>query len=170
MPKEPHGTTRIAHGNIFNYTGVLVHQTRAMSINGKAAGIASQVRTKLDVDPYPPSVIGKRLDMGSIRIDQVPNPASCITHVIHLTGQVYSGRAYSSGLDSEAARYTAFKKGLAAIIDEIRVGRIKPTTILFPKIGCGLAGGCWERYKAAIDEFAATVPEGFHVLIVALGP
>ena len=169
MSKEGDGRLFFITGNIFDQKGVLVHQTRALSRNNAAAGIAKSVRFCLSVEPYPVSVIGKNLEMGSIRIDSVPAGSGGITHVVHLTGQLYSGHANSHGQDSSAARLVAFEKGLDTLLGHLKSERIDPTTILFPDhIGCGLAGGQWTLYRKLIADFSAMIPDGFDVKIVRL--
>jgi hypothetical protein len=73
-------------------------------------------------------------------------------------------------MPKERRRAAQVVRGSVFDYGKMAAGRVQPTTILFPeKIGCGLAGGCWEIYKKAVDDFAAATPQGFRVLIVALG-
>ena len=42
-----------------------------------------------------------------------------------------------------------------------------PTAVVFPaRIGCGLAGGRWDEYRACIEEFAAALDPALHPVVV----
>ena len=73
--------------------------------------------------------------------------------IIALYGQYGPGKPKACGYDTVQAREAGFRKGLAAIA---RLPGL--TSVAFPfQIGCGLAGGDWSSYKAALEEFAAQV-------------
>lgn len=64
--------------------------------------------------------------------------------------------------DSRAARANWFDRGLE------QLGRLGLESVAFPHgVGCGLAGGDWTVYRAAIERFAVEHPET-RVSIVAL--
>ena len=74
--------------------------------------------------------------------------------VIGLFGQHAPGRPKgNSGFDSRAARLEWFRQGLAAIA---KLPGLE--SLAFPaQIGCGLAGGDWPSFRAALEAFAADV-------------
>ena len=77
--------------------------------------------------------------------------------VVSLFGQYGPGRpaAYYKGSvpDTAAARLDYFREGLRA------VRALRPASIALPlRIGCGLAGGHWPAYRAALEEFARAAP------------
>lgn len=129
------------------------------------AGIAARVRA-LGADPYPASMIGAPVKLGSIRTDQ-PTCDTGITDVVHLYAQKHPGKPRAD--DTAEMRIEAFRNGLAILADLVHLGTMRPTTFLFPHgIGCGLAGGDWKVYRPMIDEFARSLPRTFKVVIVRL--
>ena len=86
--------------------------------------------------------------------------------VIGLFGQHAPGRPKgNNGFDSRAARLEWFRQGLAAIA---KLPGLE--SLAFPaQIGCGLAGGDWPRFRAALEAFAADVaPAGVTVTLYRL--
>ena len=80
-------------------------------------------------------------------------PGTGLRGVINLYGQDAPGKA--SAAETKAQRLTWFQNALLQLAD---VTDLK--TVAFPHgIGCGLAGGSWAQYEAALVEFAAFVPE-----------
>jgi len=74
-----------------------------------------------------------------------PHNPFCVT-------QVYPGVAKYSN-DTAAARLTYFRHAL----DKLRTV-VGDGSVAFPyKIGCGLGGGDWAQYEAALREFAQSV-------------
>lgn len=75
-------------------------------------------------------------------------------------------------LDTAEKRLEAFKTCLRLFKDELgcnnsSINLIK--SVAFPdKIGCGLAGGDWRLYKAALEDFAKNVPSDVKVYVVEL--
>ncbi len=70
--------------------------------------------------------------------------------IINLMSQFYPGRPTTSGKDSEAMRLVYFKECLDKIksIENLE-------SIAFPyKIGSGLGGGDWSKYRKLISDFA----------------
>ena len=42
-----------------------------------------------------------------------------------------------------------------------------PAAVVFPeRIGCGLAGGRWDEYRACVEEFAAALDPALHPVVV----
>jgi O-acetyl-ADP-ribose deacetylase (regulator of RNase III) len=80
-------------------------------------------------------------------------PGTGLRGVINLYGQDAPGKA--SAAETKAQRLTWFQNALLQLAD---VPDLK--SVAFPHgIGCGLAGGSWRQYEAALVEFAALVPE-----------
>ena len=71
--------------------------------------------------------------------------------VVAMFAQRNPGLPRTTGNDTDAARLRAFK----SCLDEIEKIEPRPRSIAFPfLIGCGLAGGEWRSYEAAIESFA----------------
>lgn len=61
--------------------------------------------------------------------------------------------------DSASQREAYFRDALFALDLAIRESDGKIKTVAFPHgIGCGLAGGNWQRYESMIDQFARALP------------
>lgn len=80
-----------------------------------------------------------------------------IDRIINMFGQVGMGKpgAYFNGgiPDTAADRLLYFTQCLNGL------RHLSPTSIAMPyKIGCGLAGGDWPTYLAALEKFATTNP------------
>lgn len=90
---------------------------------------------------------------------------SCL-QVIGLFGQHAPGRPKgNTGFDSRATRLEWFRQGLVAIA---KLPGLE--SLAFPdQIGCGLAGGDWPSFRAALEAFAADVaPAGVTVTLYRL--
>eukprot|EP00658_Telonema_sp_P-2_P073882 TRINITY_DN6301_c0_g1_i1.p1 TRINITY_DN6301_c0_g1~~TRINITY_DN6301_c0_g1_i1.p1 ORF type:complete len:385 (-),score=55.69 TRINITY_DN6301_c0_g1_i1:202-1356(-) len=160
-PEVQHGIEKEKIGHVIEMEGDLlecaeqfiVHQTNC--VTKRAMGLAKSLfqkyrhadcyrsRTKDDVP-------------GTIRIDSAGNDRA----VIGLMGQFHPGKPKPAGMrDSVADRERWFATGLELIgqISELE-------SVAFPDhIGCGLAGGSWDRYRQMLEQFARTVP---HVQVV----
>lgn len=80
-------------------------------------------------------------------------PGTGLRGVINLYGQDAPGKA--SATETKAQRLTWFQNALLELAD---VPNLK--SVAFPHgIGCGLAGGTWAQYEAALVEFAELVPK-----------
>ena len=80
-------------------------------------------------------------------------PGTDLRGVINLYGQDAPGKA-SVAAETKAQRLTWFTNALLQLAD---VPNLK--SVAFPHgIGCGLAGGSWAQYEAALVEFAVLVP------------
>jgi O-acetyl-ADP-ribose deacetylase (regulator of RNase III) len=127
----------------------LVHQCNCVSC--RAAGLAAALFARFpEADVYAVRRAGHDLArFGHITVHG---------RVINLYGQIAPGRAASpdgGGQDTSPRRLSAFKSGLLEIaaLPGLR-------SVAFPfGIGCGLAGGNWPDYFAALRDFAARVPE-----------
>jgi O-acetyl-ADP-ribose deacetylase (regulator of RNase III) len=126
----------------------LVHQCNCVS--RRAAGLAAALFARFpEADVYAARRAGHDLALfGHITVHG---------RVINLYGQIAPGRAASpdGGSDTAERRLSAFKSGLreVAALPGLR-------SVAFPfGIGCGLAGGNWPDYFAALQDFAARVPE-----------
>lgn len=111
-----------------------------------------------------------RAVLGTYAVARPPSADVAGPAVVALFAQWYPGKigvryartAYPpppDGLPETASRRLAwFKQALAALADgELRAGTTRPDArVGVPmRIGCGLAGGNWRLYRAALDEFAA---------------
>jgi hypothetical protein len=86
-------------------------------------------------------------------------------YVINIYGQLKPGKP-SRGLDSTASRLEAFGKALDQIAE---LPKLKSTGFPYG-IGCGLAGGDWEKYESLLKDFAEQVGErGVSVILYRLG-
>lgn len=81
--------------------------------------------------------------------------------------QFFRGQKLLQGAsDTAAERLQWFRQCLADLPGQIPQG----SSVAFPSgIGCGLAGGSWEKYSAAIEEFAR-VNGGLRVVLYASKP
>lgn len=84
-----------------------------------------------------------------------PGEIHVIGHVINMFAQVNPGPARRPNTnDAENNRLSYF----AACLEEIQRQIPKGSTVVFPwQIGCGLAGGNWEKYQPMIESFAKSV-------------
>lgn len=72
--------------------------------------------------------------------------------VINMFAQRSPGLAKSSGNDTSVARLRAF----SSCLEKIAQMEPRPRSVALPYlIGCGLAGGDWRSYEAAIETFAS---------------
>ena len=142
----------IVTGDIFEATEkYLVHQCNC--VTNKAAHLAADVFEK-----FPHS------DIYTGRVD--PDQAGQIIirgngkdqrYVVAILGQYYPGRSRypKSSLDGIPVREKYFYRGL------LRLAKVEDLeSVAFPwRIGCGAAGGDWERYLGTITNFANFVGE-----------
>ena len=83
--------------------------------------------------------------------------------VVNLMGQDRGGKPKSKAQKERRAEW--FASGLQAIAEMDHL-----ESIAFPfKIGCGIAGGSWPRFRAMIEDLAAARPD-VRVVIVSLPP
>lgn len=144
-------------GNLLDATEwAIVHQCNC--VTRRAAGLAAAIAKKWPhADPYARRN-EDRPALGSIRVYDAGR------RVIALFAQWDPGRPGLDARDAPSARLGYFEAALLAI--EALVPR--PPSLAFPeRIGCGLAGGEWARYRAALAAFAARNPD-IRVVIVAL--
>jgi O-acetyl-ADP-ribose deacetylase (regulator of RNase III) len=100
---------------------------------------------------------------GSITVHGDPKRGQ--RYVINIYGQLNPGKP-SPGHDSAASRLEAFDKALDQIAELPELESIR-----FPYgIGCGLAGGDWNKYERLLEDFAERVGErGVSVILYRLG-
>lgn len=139
-------------GDIFEQSGVLVHQTNTVSV-GRAAGLAKEVFARFpSSNEYVEQAVRTP---GTVRVFDVSDCDAPTTAVVNLYGQVHPGKPKPGG-DDAPQRVQFFVSALEALKVEAEQRRF--TRILFPHtIGCGLAGGDWDVYRQMIFEFARTV-------------
>lgn len=130
----------------------IVHQCNCVSRG--AAGLARALfALRPDADVY-----RARAGPSALGAIAVAPPAGGRPGVVALFAQVRPGRAGAPG-DDPRARLAAFRACLGALARALQAGGMAGGPVAFPwHIGCGLAGGHWPDYAAAIAEFAAAVP------------
>jgi O-acetyl-ADP-ribose deacetylase (regulator of RNase III) len=85
-------------------------------------------------------------------------------YVINIYGQLKPGKS-SPGRDSAASRLEAFGKAFDQIAE---LPELKSIGLPYG-IGCGLAGGDWEKYERLLEDFAERVGErGVSVILYRL--
>ncbi|OHT14843.1 hypothetical protein TRFO_14805 [Tritrichomonas foetus] len=122
----------------------IVHQCNCISKGAK--GLAKAIYDKY---PYADAYkIQPRKDTpGTIKI---AGNGKNQRFIINLFGQYKPGKPRPGSSDSVESRLQFFKEGLSKILEIPNL-----ESIAFPfNIGCGLAGGDWNSYYAAIEEFA----------------
>ena len=141
----------------------IAHQCNCVTV-GQGAGIARLIFAK-----YPDANTYTR---NSIR---VCGEIYATRRVINMCAQYYPGKYMSSRTgDNEENRLKWFKECLSQIGIYLshrfsRTQRQAPFIVGFPyMIGCGLAGGEWEYYFDAIEEFAANFSQVIKVVIYKL--
>jgi len=142
----------------------IAHQCNCYSRRG--AGLASAIFKAFPwADVY--SNRSERGDdaslFGSIAVHGDPKRGQ--RYVINIYGQLNPGKP-SRGRNSDASRLEAFGKALDLIAE---LPELK--SIGFPYgIGCGLAGGDWNKYERLLEGFAERVGErGVSVILYRLG-
>jgi hypothetical protein len=153
-------------GDLLDQRGYLVQQCNCVTV--KAHGLS-----KAFIDRF-----GKKADLYGKRSRRSANkaqrpstpgtyqivPLNDDTIMVGIFGQWLPGKpnqwthAYNDYTptydDSAINRLNYFKKALDKFAHELTCD---DTPVYFPyRIGCGLAGGDWTKYKEAIDEFAST--------------
>lgn len=139
----------------------IAHQCNCVSFG--AAGLAKQLfESKPTANVYNTRQVPSEL--GTIH---VTHPDAGFPGVINMFAQYFPGSFSGGGRDSATIRLAAFKKCLDAIAEQIFSGALDGGPIAFPwHVGCGLAGGHWPEYEAAIQEFASRVSCKTSVYIV----
>lgn len=140
-------------GDLLNYyqTHYLVHQCNCTTTT--SLGLAKTIFMKF---PNANTYIN----------DCIRNPGEIdiIKPIINLYGQIYPGKANAILQDSAENRLTYFNQALNKIYLELE--NEESINLAFPKyIGCGLAGGAWDNYEAALKLFEKQY-EKVNILIV----
>lgn len=127
----------------------LVHQCNCIS-KGPPKGLASSM-----FNVFPAANVYDKRRQGLGQID-TPGTISKHGRVLNLYGQWYPGNANDSS-DSAEKRFGWFKYGLQDI--GYTLPQNQQVHIAFPeRIGCGLAGGDWNLYRAELYRWAANFP------------
>lgn len=138
--------------NIFDcsYQKTIVHQCNCVTRSSHARGFAEKVFRRYEwADAYLYRTTSD--SPGSIRVDHPTLTTRHPRHVIALFAQYYPGKPKYRN-DTETMRLDWFSFALLKIAS--LKGSDRPTALAFPKfIGCGLAGGDWIKYRAAIEKF-----------------
>jgi O-acetyl-ADP-ribose deacetylase (regulator of RNase III) len=121
-------------GNLLNSkTTYIAHQCNCVST--LSSGLAQSIFCKY---PYANTYTTKR----------TPGTISVHRNVINMYAQIYPGKSKYPN-DTPDLRIQYFKSCLNEI------SKLKGESIAFPyNIGCGLAGGDWQKYKQLIYEFS----------------
>ena len=83
-----------------------------------------------------------------------PNVICAFAQYTHGKPGKYEDPAKQSVIDDATARLLYFKQCLD------HISALKPVSVSFPfRIGCGLAGGNWKLYAAALETWALTNPD-----------
>jgi len=149
-------------GDLLNYPAdYIVQQCNCQTYNAK--GLAEAVFRKW---PHT-NTYGKRPNtrkVGDYDIFRVNQQGCKDRFVVNLYGQNLPSRA--SSYETESQRLYWFKTACDKLATQVQ----PQTIVAFPYyIGCGLAGGHWTNYLAAINEFAVTVAgKQVKVIIVRL--
>ena len=127
-------------GDLLDRKGYIVHQCNCISNEVTPNnGLAYHIFKKF---PY--------ANIYDAKIKRYPGTILIKGCVVNFLSQEYPG--YSD--TKKFKREEWFKQCLDKLLDETD-GLAYPFDINFPyKIGCGLAGGNWEKYRSMIDEFA----------------
>ena len=155
---------RVVHGDLLSANGVqfIVHQTNCVSKG--AQGLARSIFQRFPyADVYARrAATGRKDTPGTIDVrggDRGGDRGGGDGHrqgIIGVFGQHGPGKpkgGADGAFDSRAARLGWFAQGLAAIA---RIPHLR--SVAFPfQIGCGLAGGDWPSFRAALEAFAADV-------------
>lgn len=94
---------------------------------------------------------GEDFGLGSVQLV----PVAVDLAVANMVAQ----HGYRSSSNPVAVRYDALDICLSKLADRLAVG----TTVQMPRIGCGLAGGKWEKIEPLIE--GRLVDGGFHVRV-----
>lgn len=132
---------------------VLVHQCNCVTT--RAGGLAAVVFAWLPAaNDY-------------IHSDRVRKPGTAVLHqrVANLYGQRYPGRAKRH--ETAKQRLVWFSAALNDLATQLPSAEGHRTTVLMPHgIGCGLAGGEWSAYEAAIERWANANTGHIDVIVV----
>lgn len=116
---------------------------------------SSRGLAKSIADKYPYSDIYARRNQndipGGVLVAEGPGPV-----IFNFMAQYEPGKPKTS-MDSYEIREKWFESCLL-LMESVGISKYQIRILAFPYgIGCGLAGGNWERYKNMIDEFAKRV-------------
>lgn len=122
----------------FEENSILIHQCN-VSTYGRSAGLAKQIFNK-----YPKTntyLQGTNRSLGEFDLFDVGNKFIC-----NLYGQRYPGKA-NKGNDSEYLRFCWFSNAFDLLVKN----NIDKQILIPYGIGCGLAGGNWDKYITLIS-------------------
>jgi O-acetyl-ADP-ribose deacetylase (regulator of RNase III) len=145
---------RVVEGNLLDATeDYICHQCNCITNQSKY--IAQQI---FDKYPYSNTYKLRTQDKKTHSIPgtiDIKGDGKKERYVINMYSQYYPSYAKYTN-DSKALRLKWFQKCLSLIGEEKNI-TTSPTSIAMPyKIGCGSAGGNWDDYLAALNEFATT--------------
>ncbi len=143
----------IIEGDLLQATeDAIVQQCNCVA--NKPHGLSSVIFEKWpEADCYSIREQGEKDKPGSIIVKECEDGKM----VINLIGQYYPGKARWKN-DDAAKRLAWFKRGLQ-VIGTFLIDTHRISSIAFPfRIGCGLAGGNWDDYSGAIENFANQYP------------
>lgn len=138
----------------------IAHQCNC--ITTKSKGLSSLIFEKFPyADIYSsrtkPDKLGTIIVCGS---GQDNDPAQ--RYIINMLAQYYPGSSRYPR-DSEERRLAAFQQCLDQIV---QIPNISGKCIAFPYgIGCGLAGGNWEKYENILSDWSCCVKEKYDIIV-----
>lgn len=146
----------LVEGNLLNFPAaqVIGHQTNCFSTTADQCGGLANVLFRQMPWAMPSDVSGRLY--GGYRF--IANQG---VEVVNLYGQYNGGPCTDCGVDSEAHRLNALR---AALFSFISIE--EPASLALPyRIGCGIAGGNWDRYHAMLKDIAALFPDTIIYLV-----
>lgn len=150
----------------FEPANFLVHQCNCQ--NGRFAGLAEEMFWRF---PWAAPTFVCKGSFGTCEYKDNPNHFNYQVRphptVVSMFAQIYPGKP-NPPKDSAERRLEAFSDCLSEFAENLERYKIYSKNIVFPyKIGCGLAGGCWEAYKQRIEQFADRISAATNVVIIA---
>jgi len=156
-------------GDILEFQGVIVQQSNCVTL--KSLGLAKSIEQRFGVNPYAGRVAcsGNAADAvtssvpGTIRLFET----AAGTTVACLFAQYAPGKARGYSFYNRLCRERGIHEDAQQRLDwfkqclELLAGRLAAgTRVAFPHgIGCGLAGGNWDTYRAMLLEWSNTHPQ-----------
>jgi len=138
----------IIQGNILDCTeNIIVHQTNCMGVMG--SGLAKQIKAK-----YPEVFSGYYYECKTNKAeDLIGTVLICEANDGKLIANVFGQIKYGKGLQTN---YDALFKALKEVHD---MALEKGLSVAIPaRIGCGLAGGDWNKVYTEIQEIFKDIP------------
>lgn len=169
---------RFVTGDLLDQPDFIAQQCNCLTVRGH--GLAAAIARRFPAaDCYARRRALGRRNLAVVEDRATPGTAALDGRVLHLFGQWRPGPTRTSywlaypeclaRIETAEARLDWFR---AALVDALRLlppdGR---STIAVPTlIGCGLAGGDWTAYLAALTEYEAAHADRVEIVVVQLPP